>query len=92
MPNARTSRFGPSSNDQCRPPWRVAMLDPSALVAFILRRRICGPCMTVQFEAGLEAIEAELRRSKSLTLLKITPSRCDQCGETGTIFSVPVDA
>jgi hypothetical protein len=67
------------------------MLDASTLVAFILRRRVCGPCMTIKFNASIDAIEGELRRSRSLTLLKITPGRCDQCGETRTIFSVPSD-
>ena len=69
-----------------------AMLDPSTLVGYLLRRRICGPCVASKFNAAVDAIEAELRRSRSLTLLKITPGRCDECGEAGTIFSVPADA
>ena len=68
------------------------MLDRSALVAFIARRQVCGPCMTTKFKAAIEVIETELRRSGSLTLLKITPGRCDECGRTSTIFSVPADA
>ena len=68
------------------------MLDRSALVAFILRRRICGQCIAERFKAPVEMIDTELHRSGSLTLLKITPARCDQCETVGTIYSVPADA
>ena len=59
---------------------------------FILRRRICGPCIAENFNETVNAIETALRRSGSLTLLKITPEPCDVCGNVGTIFSVPADA
>ena len=67
-------------------------LDRSKLVTFILGRRVCGPCIAAHFEATVDIIDAELHRSGSLTLLKIAPASCDQCGKSGTIYSVPADA
>ena len=66
------------------------MIDPAEVAALIVGRRLCASCMALKLEVSVEVVEATVRRTKTLVLLQITPERCDECGESRTIYSIPL--